>query len=357
MHVATNQRARRAQKHTTSGGGMPRMLGWLRHAAMLCMVALLGVAGGCTSDATPLWQGYAEGDYTYVASPLGGQVAWLGVARGDTVQAGMALFKLEDGQERAAVAEAQRRLEQARNKLADLRKGSRPSELDALDAQVGASRAALELAGRELRRRTTLLEEGAIAREEYERARTTWEADRERLREARAALTTARLGGREDALAAARAEVEAQEARSDQAMWALTQKTQAAPVAGVVTDTLYQPGSYAPGTRPVVTLLGHGAVFVRFYVPEPHMARVHVGMDVEVLRDGGKPLAARVSRIAPEAEYTPPVIYSSQSRAKLVFMVEARLVADPGGATPPFALPPGLPVDVRPLGWEASGGR
>ena len=52
------------------------------------------------------------------------------------------------------------------------------------------------------------------------------------------------------------------------------------------------------------------------------------------------PLAAQVTFISPQAEYTPPVIYSRENRSKLVFLVEAR----PDEPNP--ALHPGLPVEV-----------
>ena len=53
-------------------------------------------------------------------------------------------------------------------------------------------------------------------------------------------------------------------------------------------------------------------------------------------------LTGKVNFISPQAEYTPPVIYSRDSRAKLVFMVE--IVFDPQTAA---NLHPGQPVDVQ----------
>ncbi|MGH8030637.1 MAG: HlyD family efflux transporter periplasmic adaptor subunit, partial [Arenimonas sp.] len=81
---------------------------------------------------------------------------------------------------------------------------------------------------------------------------------------------------------------------------------------------------------------------VRFFVPEPRLASVKVGQAVQVWRDGADaPVEATISFIAPRAEFTPPVIYSQQARAKLVFLVEARpALADAA------ALHPGQPVDV-----------
>jgi len=95
----------------------------------------------------------------------------------------------------------------------------------------------------------------------------------------------------------------------------------------------------------VVSLLPPENIFVRFFVPETRLAEVHVGDKVALKCDRCPAgLAAIVSFISPQAEFTPPVIYSETSRAKLVYMVEAR---------PPRAqaasINPGQPVAVQPL--------
>jgi HlyD family secretion protein len=89
-------------------------------------------------------------------------------------------------------------------------------------------------------------------------------------------------------------------------------------------------------------VLPAGNVKVRFFVPESRLGTVRAGQKVSIACDGcPAPIAATVSYIAPQAEFTPPVIYSKESRAKLVFMVEARPA--PADAV---KLHPGQPVDV-----------
>jgi len=95
---------------------------------------------------------------------------------------------------------------------------------------------------------------------------------------------------------------------------------------------------------PVAALLPEGATKARFFVPETEVAALAPGQAVQISCDGcGAPITARISRVATQAEYAPPVIYSNAQRAKLVFMVEAR--PDPADAR---RLRPGLPLDVRP---------
>ena len=96
-------------------------------------------------------------------------------------------------------------------------------------------------------------------------------------------------------------------------------------MAGLVVDTLYRPGEWVPAGAPVVSLLPPANVKIRFYVPETTVGTLRLGDAVSVHCDGcGADIAAAIRFIAPQAEFTPPVIYSRENRAKLVFLVEAR---------------------------------
>ena len=95
-----------------------------------------------------------------------------------------------------------------------------------------------------------------------------------------------------------------------------------------------------PASRPVLALLPPGNLKVRFFVPETVLANLAYGDTVRVSCDGcAKDLTARVSFIARQSEFTPPVIYSLEERSKLVYMIEA-LPQQPAG------LRVGQPVDV-----------
>src|SRR5439155_8637743 len=113
--------------------------------------------------------------------------------------------------------------------------------------------------------------------------------------------------------------------------------------AGVIFDTLYYAGEWVAADRPVVVVLPPENVKVRAFVPQTRVGAIHVGQAVRATADGAPaPYVGRVSFISPQAEYTPPVIYSRESRSKLVFMVEARF--DPATAA---NMHPGQPVDVE----------
>ncbi len=309
-------------------------------APALLLAALL--LSACGQDKGDTFQGYVEGDFVYVAAPLSGQLESVAVARGQRVPAGAPLFALEREFERAAVEDAAMRLRSAEDTLADRRKGQRPTELDSVQARLRQSEASLAMAGLEFKRKADLLRQSTISQDEYDRAKTDLDLARQRVNQDRADLATARLGSREDAVRSAEADAAAAKARLDQARWSLDQKGQCAPVAGLVFDLIQHPGDFVGAGKPVLSLLPPENVKVRFFVPQSALAGLAPGQEAAVSMDGGQPFPAAISFISPQAEYTPPVIYSSQSRAKLVFLVEAR--PEPSRAA---GLHPGQPVDVR----------
>ncbi len=304
--------------------------------------AALGLAA-CGAPASDVLQGYVEGEYVRVASAYPGTLVRLHVRRGDQVAPGAPLFALEAQSEEAARREAEARVRQAEAQVEDLKKGKRPTEIGALRAQVAQAQAAARLAERELARQQDLVAKGFVSRQVLDQARAARDQARDRLAEARQNLATAQSGSRPDEIRAAEAALAAARQALAQAEWRLAQKTVASTVGGEVADTLFTRGEWVPAGSPVVSLLPPGNVKVRFFVPEPRLGAVRVGERVAVSCDACPPgLAATVSFVAPQPEYTPPFIYSKDSRASLVFLVEA--LPAPGEAA---KLHPGQPVDVR----------
>lgn len=296
---------------------------------------------GCSPRPSSGWQGYLEGEFVSVGAPLAGTLERLLIQKGARVQAGAPLFVLEHARELAAQREAAHRLHSARARLEDMRKGSRPSELAALEARLEQAQASAELTQRERARQEDLFKRGVLAESELDRARVAHQRNRSAVDELHSQLATARLGARPDMIAAAKAEVAAAAAASERADWAVTQKKQAAVADALVHDTLFQEGEFVPAGTPVVVLLPPQNLKVRFFVPEAELAAVEPGALVHVLLSGTAPLEARISYVSPRPEYTPPVLYNRENRAKLVFMVEA--VFDPAVAR---GLHPGQPADV-----------
>lgn len=319
---------------------------WLGKLSAFCstlgILALSLLFSACSkSPSHDVFHGYVEGEFVYVASPLAGIVT-LAVARGDTVKKGEPLFALESEAERSSRDEARRRLAQAHAALRDAGKGLRPTELAALKAQHQQAESALHLAEIEFGRQERLFRSGTVPAQSLDAARAVRDQQLQSVAKLSADLQTARLGVRSDQLAMAEANVKVLEAALARAEWELSQKSRQAPEAALVYDTLYRSGEWAAGGKPVVALLPPAGIKVRVFVPETRLAALHPGDPVSVTVDGSnESFSGKISFISPRAEYTPPVIYSRESRAKLVYLVEAAFPAE----TSP-RLHPGQPVDL-----------
>jgi len=313
---------------------------------LMSLSLVLAAFAGCGERPAPYYQGYAEAEYVRVALPFGGMLEKLSVERGAQVKAGEALFALENENEAAMRREAEERLRNAEAQLANLKKSRRPTEIASVRAQLTQAQAALELSEAQLRRTAQLVKQNFISKERYDEAQAARDRDRARVEQLKAEVDTARLAvARPEEIRAAEAAVAAAKATLDQAAWRLEQKSATAPVAGLVADTYFVKGEWVNAGAPVVSLLPPQNRKVRFFVPEPVLGALRIGQEMRVTCDGcGEPIPARVSFIAPQAEFTPPVIYSKENRAKLVFLVEARPAPEHAAR-----LHPGQPVEVRPV--------
>lgn len=315
----------------------------LRIGAAPLVAALLLALSACQPAADTGWSGYAEGDYVYVAAPVAGTLAALPVAAGQPVASGALLFALDDVPARQASAEAVARQSVAQAQADNTAKGRRADEIAMTRAQLVQARAVAERADAEWQRQQTLVAQDFISRSRLDDARSAAVQARARVAELEAALRVAELPARPDEQRAARAGADAAGEVTAQARWRLQQTRQQAPLAAQVADTFYRVGEYVPAGQPVLSLLPPGGRKLRFYVPEAERGALSPGQAVQVRCDGcGAPIAATISRIATQPEYTPPVIYSNSQRARLVFRVEA--LPAPADAA---RLPPGQPVDVH----------
>jgi HlyD family secretion protein len=187
-----------------------------------------------------------------------------------------------------------------------------------------------------------LFKGGFVAQTRLDEARSTHSLNIGKVAEAEAQLRNVLLPlGRSGELEAAQTDVGAARAALAQADWRLGQKSAVSPATGTEQDTFFVEGEWVPAGRPVASILPPGNVKARFYVPETALGALKIGQIVQISCDGcGAPVRAKLSYVSTQAEYAPPLLYSRESRAKLVFLAEAR----PEAAT---SLRPGQPVDVK----------
>jgi HlyD family secretion protein len=309
--------------------------------SLLCSLPLAAQLFSACAPAAPLAVGYVEGDYVLMAPIEVAQVAAVSVRRGDRVAAGAALATLEDADARIAVAQAEAALAEAQAQYADLQVGKRPEEIAVLEAAVRSARAQAEEAGRVLDRTRDLFKRGIATQAQLDEATTAQEVANAAIGQSEANLAVARLPARPEAIKAADNKVKQAQSALEQARWRLSKRTLVSPAAGRVSDVIRTAGDTAGPSAPVLSLLPDGAVKLTVYVPEPAFSSLGVGGQLAVHCDGcGEGLKARISYVAPDPEFTPPVIYSLDTRQKLVYLVEAR----PEGEAGP--LQPGQIVDV-----------
>jgi HlyD family secretion protein len=300
------------------------------------------VAASCSVPTPRGYQGYVEGEFVNVASPIAGRLDELFVKRGDNVAINARLYALEAVSEAAAQRQAQEQVKAAEASLADLRAGRRPPEQDVTRAQLAQAEVELKRAATNLARDEAQFRIGGIARAQLDDARSANEAAQARVAQLRSELKVTQLPSRSEQIQAQVAQVAAARAALEQATWKLDQKSVRATKAGRVYDTLYREGEWIAAGSPVVRMLPPSNVKVRFFVPQTIVGSLAPGRAVAIQCDGcPAQIPATISYISREAEYTPPIIYSNETRSKLVFMIEAR--PSPEDAA---KLNPGQPVSV-----------
>lgn len=287
-----------------------------------------------------VFSGYIEGEPLYLAAPIAGSVTAMYVVRGQDVAAGGRLFVVDPQQPLSARDQAAAQVAAAQAQAVDARKGQRPLELAVLEANVAAAEARARDAEAALRRVSALEAKGFESRAALDDAQANAQAAEAQLKAARKQRGVGALGSREDQVRAAEARVNEAQASLVGAAAQLSNVAPVAPAAARVEDIFFQQGEWAPANQPILSLLPDDRIKVRFFVPEKALAAYPVGTMIRFSCDGcAKGLTAKVDYVSPRPEFTPPVIYSRESRDRLVYMLEAQ---------PSVRLNPGQPVDVEP---------
>jgi HlyD family secretion protein len=261
--------------------------------------------------------GRIEGDDSAVSPKTSGRIRELTVREGDSVEAGAVIAILDDEQVRAREQQAEATVRQAEARLAAAE--AQLAQAEASYAQAKWDRDALK----ELFRRQLIAEQQARQAENNERTQS-------------ASVLAARrqVGAAQADADRARAElVEARANRNDLRV--------VAPFAGTVATRTAEPGEVVTAGTPVITLIDLTRVYLRAFVPEGQIGRVRVGQPARVYLDSAptQPIDAAVSRIDPQASFTPENTYFREERVKQVVGVKLQLQGAVGFAKP------GMPAD------------
>lgn len=299
------------------------------------------ILSSCSGSDHKQFQGYIEGENIYLASPFYGILKDLNVHRGEQVNKGQILFILDPNPQRINIDQVESELDQAESTLVDLEKPRRLPEITAIEAQIEQANAQIQLATIRVDRFQKLFNKQASDKDSLDAAIANLQQQQQLKQQYEANLALAKLGGRDDLIKAQKAQINALQAKLNEAKWELEQKTIAAPAAGTIFDTYYRQGEYVASQQPVVSLLIPQNIRVEFFVPIDYLDRVKVGQEITFDCDGcAGTNKAVISYISPEVEYIPPVVYVRENYSKLVFRIKASIQNKPAD------FKPGQPVMV-----------
>ena len=363
-------------------------------AAVAALILWRALAAAPSSDAVITLSGRIEADESTVASTLAGRILEVRPREGDLVKSGDIIAVLDDDQiraredqARAALVQVEARARSSRDQLAVLQEQLRQAQLHteqakvdstgrvrqaeadlaAAEAQLAQQRASYQLALFDKEAYQKLLESGAVSERQTKVAVSTAEqqaaavvAAQRRVDAAQAALTTAQANLtnpdiREAETATIRkqlvqqeAEVAGATAQSEQARAQLAEAqanradlTIRAPFDATVITRAAEPGEVVGAGTAIVTLVDLGKMYLRGFVPEGQIGAVKVGQVSRVYIDShpDAPIEASVSRIDPQATFTPENTYFREDRVKQVVGVKIDLKGGVGFAKP------GMPAD------------
>lgn len=255
---------------------------------ILSVFSLLSLS--CTQDNAKPLSGYIEGQYTYIASGIAGTLFSLNVTRGQTIAKDTLLFTLDPEPDKSAMEASYAQAEE-------------------LVFQVALSKI-------QLSRYKDLYANHATDKNTLDEKQTDFDSKTKQLLSAKKTFA--------------------------ESQWAFQQKIIHAPVSGYVNDTFYRLGEKVAANQPVLAMLTPDNIKVLFYIPEEKLSTIRLGQVITFNCDGcDSKTKATIEYISSEAEYTPPIIYSQDTRYKLVYLVRANMPSDTAKR-----FHPGQPLDI-----------
>ena len=213
---------------------------------------------------------------------------------------------------------------------------------------IAGAQAELRAAEVDLQRFEALLGANAGSQKQRDDARARVDVARERERGARDRVRAAReivarlqSGAQREEVEAARARVASVDAQLAVLEKMRTDAVVAAPVGGIVTQTLSDAGELIAPRMPLLVITDMDHAWANLFVPEPFMSMVSLGQAVDVVTDAGDVVPGKVTFISPQAEFTPRNVQTADERSKLVYRIKVAVDNSAG------VLKQGMPVDAE----------
>ena len=302
--------------------------------------AVVAVVPGLGPDEPPVYNGYLEADYIYVAPLSAGRIVAIAAGEGEQVRAGQVLVTLEDSAQKAGLQAAEAGVAQAGANLDNLMTGGRADEIAVIAASLHRAEADRALAEANFARTRQLAVQGQVSAARVDQDRTAVAAAQAAVEQLQAQLTVAGLPARDAQRVAAEAALAVARAGAEGARISLADRVLRAPVSGVVERRFYAAGEVAGSGAPVLAIFQPDRLRVIFYLPQAERSGFRLGEVLAMACDGCPAgISARIVLMASEPQYTPPILYSRDERGRLVFRAEAQVSGAAG-------LLPGQPVTL-----------
>ena len=286
--------------------------------------------------------GNIEAHESLLSFKVAGRIVELPVQEGQWVEASTVLAKLDNADYRQKVNIDEANVRVRESNLALTTAGSRPQEIKAAEQSVADATAEVEQRKLDLERAERLFSRDAVAAQDRDRAQTAFKRAQAQYQTAQQHLSEVREGSRPEEIAIAHANVKAARENLGLSRINLEYTTLRAPSAGVIAVRQAELGEVvSPGT-PVVTLTDLDHVWLRAYVAETDLGRVHYGQEAVIRTDTypGKSYRGRISFIADKAEFTPKSVQTFKERVTLVYRIKIDV------DNPNHELKPGMPADA-----------
>ena len=261
------------------------------------------------------------------------RIAEVLVQEGAKVTRGQVLARLDTSRLKPEAATAEAVVEAQQAVVEKLHHGSRPQEIAQAQANVASAKADQVNARQQWVRMTALtkLTTGrAISEQDLESAKDAMDSAQARLEVAEKALDMAQIGPRKEDVAQGEAQLRANQSQLELLRRQLADSELVAPSDAVVRSRLLEPGEMVSPQRPVLNLAILDPKWVRAYVSEPDLGRIHAGMKASVSTDSfpGRALSGWVGFISSVAEFTPKTVQTPELRSSLVYEIRV-FVQDP----------------------------
>jgi len=286
--------------------------------------------------------GNIEAHESLLSFKVAGRIVELPVQEGQWVEASTVLAKLDNADYRQKVNIDEANVRVRESNLALTTAGSRPQEIKAAEQSVADATAEVEQRKLDLERAERLFSRDAVAAQDRDRAQTAFKRAQAQYQTAQQHLSEVREGSRPEEIAIAHANVKAARENLGLSRINLEYTTLRAPSAGVIAVRQAELGEVvSPGT-PIVTLTDLDHVWLRAYVAETDLGRVHYGQEAVIRTDTypGKSYRGRISFIADKAEFTPKSVQTFKERVTLVYRIKIDV------DNPNHELKPGMPADA-----------